>query len=150
MSRDSSEYLLDTSALVNLVSDLDLESLRKSKVRLYITQLTPFEVGNVLWKLYVRGVVSKDEAKAIMKLVIELVRMNLLRVVTVADFEDVLDLCLGRKLTYYDASYLHTALEKRMTLVTDDSGLRAHARGLRVSVITSDEFKQRHPELFKQ
>jgi len=53
------KYLLDASAFINIVSLIIIEKLKDAPFELWITQLTPFEIGNSLWKLYIRKEAKK-------------------------------------------------------------------------------------------
>ena len=144
------KYLLDASALVNILSSISAESLRTSRnIELYITQLTPFEVGNALWKLYIRGELRSDEPKIIVELMQELIKYGSLGVIHIEDLTGIMDITLGRKVTFYDASYIFVAKKFQYILVTDDNGLRANAEIEKVKTMNSDKLRTSHPEIFK-
>jgi len=145
-----SKYLLDASALVNILPVVSAESLRTSgDVELYITQLTPFEVGNALWKLHIRGEIESDEALIIMELADELIKYGSLNMVQVGDIIEIMKLTLRRKITFYDASYIFAAKKFGFILVTDDNGLRTNAEIEKVRTMSSDKLMEAHPDIFE-
>ena len=114
--------LLDASALLNIVRALgegSLEYLRGS----YILTLTPYEVGNAIWKeatLHRRLTVG--EAVELLGVITGIYRYT--RITEPRDQAAVLRLACELHLTYYDSSYIVAAGELGALLVTDDRRLR--------------------------
>ena len=140
-------YLLDASALLNIISKINLETLLTNDVELFITQLTPFEVGNALWKLSFRNIISEEEANIIVELLNQMINLEALRIIQITNYPDILSVSLRRKITFYDASYIFTASIHKLILVTDDNGLKINAKLEGIEVISSKKLREKHPRL---
>ena len=110
--------LLDDSAIFNL--------FQRGKYDILVSGATiPFaryEIGNILWKNYkVRNRISKREAMESGNVLSEL--LDSMEQI-IPSSASVLDLSLEEGLTFYDSSYLVSAIESGCELVTDD--LRLH------------------------
>ena len=115
--------LFDASALLNIIRALGAEAL-KYIFNGYILDLTLYEVGNALWKeatLLKR--ISFDEALTLLRLVESAVNKAMI-VVTPHDKSLALRLAHELNITYYDSSYIVSASELDVILVTDDRKLR--------------------------
>jgi len=149
MSTDA-KYLFDASAIINILPLIDARKLQtKLNLSFFINQLTPFEVGNALWKLYLRKKLESLEVMNFITLMQEFIEMGIFQVLQVTDFNAVASIAIDRKITYYDASYIHLGKERNMILITDDNGLRTNAEIENVISITTDEFKEKHQDLIK-
>ncbi len=119
--------LFDTSALMNLVrreKDRCLDLLEGNA----ILSLTPYEVGNVLWKeVRLRGTLKPDEAKYVQE-TLELV-FGRMEVIDPSEWERILDLAVKTGITFYDASYVMVAMERDLPLITDDERLARKIKG---------------------
>lgn len=60
------------------------------------------------------------------------------------DFKGVMKHATGLKLTFYDASYLHVAKSKGLTLVTEDKELSEKAKHINIKAITVSELLKTH------
>ncbi len=80
--------------------------------------LAMYEMGNILWKNHkIRNRISKEEAKESSAVLFELLdSMELI----IPSPDSTLSLSLGEGLTFYDSSYLVSAIETGYELVTDD------------------------------
>lgn len=127
--RDSMvKYLIDASSLFKLLSSVSLDGqdlLENSS----ITDLTIFEIGNVLWK-------RKDSVIKEMPLekVIALSQVigNILREVAIfpiiaTEIPNILAVAMNRKTTFYDASYIHVCNREKLSLISEDVDLRGKA-----------------------
>ena len=106
--------LFDASAIFNL--------FQSSKYNVLIagatTPLAMYEVGNVLWKSHkIRNKISKKEAIELGTVIFELID-SMEQIVPSPD--SVLKLSLDEGLTFYDSSYLVSAIESGYNFVTDD------------------------------
>ena len=116
-------YLLDASALLNIVRRLGEKSLKILKEN-YILTLTIYEVGNALWReASLLKKLTKDEAEEIMKAVIALTKF--MQIVEPEDPIEILRISNRIKATFYDTAYVVVALRRNLTLVTDDKKLAA-------------------------
>jgi predicted nucleic acid-binding protein len=113
--------LFDASAIVNLLiskGSVGLDIARGND----ILDLTVYEAGNALWKLSVlHRKISSAEADSLLSALLRtgLDRMNLVRV-SELDHASILNLARTERVSYYDASYVHAAIERKRDLVTDD------------------------------
>ena len=116
-------YLLDASALLNIVRRLGERSLKILKEN-YILTLTIYEVGNALWReMKLLKKLTTDEAEEIMKAVIALTKF--MQITEPEDPTEILKTSNKIEATFYDAAYVVTALRRNLTLVTDDKKLAA-------------------------
>jgi predicted nucleic acid-binding protein len=143
-------YVLDSSALLNIVRTLGSRALQRIKGS-YTLTLTPYEIGNALWKeatLLKR--VTLGESTYILSTVMQLLKF--LHVVEPGNVELTLDIAYKLRITYYDASYIVVAYELNASLVTDDYKLRRRVEegsrdlqevlGGKVTLLTSNEIIQ--------
>jgi predicted nucleic acid-binding protein len=106
--------LLDASSIFNL--------FQRGKYSILIAgatiPLAKYEIGNILWKNYkIRNRISKKEAQEIGNVLFELIdSMEQI----VSSSISVLNLSLEEGLTFYDSSYLISAIESGYEFVTDD------------------------------
>ncbi len=109
--------LLDASAIFNL-----FQSGKYSILVVGATiPLAKYEMGNILWKNHkIRNRISKEEAKESGAVLFELLdSMELV----IPSPDSTLSLSLEEGLTFYDSSYLVSAIETGYELVTDDMNL---------------------------
>ena len=121
-------HLIDASSLMLLMKKADiqieLDCLRVS----YLLDLTFYEVGNAIWRdTCLTKFLTKKESEALRnKVQIVLARTD--RIASEAtNFQKIFDISESERLSFYDSSYLFTAREKRLVLVTEDKELRAKA-----------------------
>jgi predicted nucleic acid-binding protein len=114
--------LFDASALLNIVRALGAGSLEYLRGG-YALTLTPYEIGNALWKeATLLGRISEEEAVSTLETVLYL--FGVLKVTSPKDARLVLKLARKLGVTYYDSSYLVASWELGTVLVTDDEKLR--------------------------
>ena len=143
-------YVLDSSALLNIVRTLGSRALPRIKGS-YTLTLTPYEIGNALWKeatLLKR--VTLSESTYILSTVMQLLKF--LHVVEPRNVELTLNIGYKLKITYYDASYIVVAYELNASLVTDDYRLKRRVEessrdlqevlGGKMALLTSNEITQ--------
>ncbi|MGQ4891658.1 MAG: type II toxin-antitoxin system VapC family toxin [Candidatus Njordarchaeia archaeon] len=148
--KDEVRYLLDASAFFNILPFIPSKKMEDNPdLELFITNLTPFEINNVIWKLYVRNSIGESEAKELSKLVGELIDSDAVKTLQIYEYEEILNMAIRKKMNYYDASYLYVAIREKLVLVTDDNGMKKHAETEGIKVINSDSLKSIHPNLFR-
>ena len=116
-------YLIDASAL------LDLMRRRKEVVlNQCILDLTVYEIGNAIWKeAYFFKTLMKGEALDFMKNFANItVKMRVISIHN--DLEEIMNIAIEEKLTFYDAAYLYFAAKNKLTLVTNDKKLYKAAK----------------------
>lgn len=113
--------LIDASALLNIIKLKGanaVEYLRES----YILTLTPYEVGNGLWKEAVLlKTISIEEALALIGYLRR--AYKIMRFLEPKSQADVLRLACELGITYYDSAYIVASAENELVLVTDDEKL---------------------------
>ncbi|MGQ9469599.1 MAG: type II toxin-antitoxin system VapC family toxin [Nitrososphaerales archaeon] len=117
-------YILDSSAIFGAIKENAIEALIGS----YTLDLARYELGNVLWKEYLlHKKINKDELKRLIRLI-----KRVLSIVEVLGIncheEEILELAEELKSTFYDASYIFYAKEKKLSLITEDEILLNKAR----------------------
>ena len=125
--------LFDSSAIINLCGEEKIDKLLEG----WTLNLTFYELGNAVWKqVHVHKTITSDEANTILDPLIIIFRK--LKKPEAEHALEILKIALKESLTYYDASYIHTAIENNLTLVTDDKQLSKVGKKY-VKTITSDE-----------
>lgn len=106
--------LLDASSIFNLFLSGKYDILISGAT----IPLAKYEIGNVLWKNYkVRNRISKKEAMEAGDVIFEL--LDSMEQI-IPSLGSVLNLSLEEGLTFYDSSYLISAIDSGYDLVTDD------------------------------
>ncbi len=124
--------LLDASAIVNLFQSNRFSVLLDGAT----IPLARYEIGNIIWKNYkIRNRISKKEAKDSGTVLFELIDSMEQIVPSPAS---TLTLSLEEGLTFYDSSYLVSAIETGYELVTDDIKLQKIARSKVLTRKSSD------------
>ena len=132
-------YLLDASALLNIVRRLGEKSLKILKEN-YILTLTIYEVGNALWReTKLLKKLTTDEAEEIMKAVIALTKF--MQIVEPEDPIEILRISNRIEATFYDTAYVVVALRRNLTLVTDDKKLAAKIEKYQDAIL--EEYKRK-------
>ena len=123
------KYLLDASAFILLIKKADIDSTVQCLENSLVLDLTFYEVGNAIWKeSSLTKFLTPKEAEKLMTTA-ETVLANINRVTNEAkDFQKILKIAQTEKLSYYDSSYVYSAKETGLQLVTEDKELRTKAR----------------------
>ena len=110
--------LLDASSIFNLFQSNKFSVLLDGAT----IPLARYEIGNIIWKNYkIRNRISKKEAKDSGTVLFELIdSMEQI----VPSSASTLTLSLEEGLTFYDSSYLVSAIETGYEFVTDDIKLQ--------------------------
>jgi len=95
----------------------------------------------VIWKeCALKGVINQEEAaekaRGMARIIGSMAREEIR---SGEDFGGTMRLATSLGLTFYDASYLHVARSRGLTLVTEDGELRERAKQAGVKVITVGE-----------
>ena len=127
--RDSMvKYLIDASSLFKLLSSVSLDG-QDLLENASITDLTIFEIGNVLWKRKDSDIKEMPLEKVI---ALSQVIGNILREVAIfpiitTEIPNILAVAMNRKTTFYDASYIHVCNREKLSLISEDVDLRGKA-----------------------
>ena len=113
--------LYDASAILNIIRSLGEDAIKYIKGN-FILSLTPYEIGNALWKeASLLGTISVDDALSLLKDIRKI--YDLLDMIMPKNQFITLKVALLMKITYYDSAYIIAAAENNLTLVTDDMEL---------------------------
>ncbi len=124
--------LLDASSIFNLFQSNKFSVLLDGAT----IPLARYEIGNIIWKNYkIRNRISKKEAKDSGTVLFELIDSMEQIVPSPAS---TLTLSLEEGLTFYDSSYLVSAIETGYEFVTDDIKLQKIARSKVLTRKSSD------------
>jgi len=127
-----SPFLFDSSAMIALCGRKELDELLQG----WTVDLSFYELGNTVWKqVHLYRTLKMEEASLALDALISVFRK--MKRVTEVDALKVLEVAEKEGLTYYDAAYLQAAVEKGMTLVTDDARLK-EVGGKYVKAVTSN------------
>lgn len=133
--------LFDASSLLNLIvkgGGRVIDLLRDQ----YILDLTIYETYNGIWRLSVlRGRLSREEAGKLTTAVAMLAQRLKVLPVRGLDLQEVMDLAVEERVTFYDASYIHASRANGLTLVTDDLKL-LEAASRHVETVKSSELSK--------
>ena len=114
-------FLFDSSALLNIIRSYKDSAIKVLKDNAII-QLTFYEIGNAIWKeLFLIKSISFEEALFLLKLIEKL--SNYLILLENPDSSIILETAYKLGTTFYDSSYIVAAIEKDLTLITDDKKL---------------------------
>ena len=123
------KYLLDASAFILLIKNADVTSTVEHLQDSMILDLTFYEVGNAIWKesTLTKFLTPKEAEKLGTMAQTVLAKTN--RVKSEAEaFQKILEIAQTEKLSYYDSSYVYSAKETGLTLITEDKELGTKAR----------------------
>ncbi|MEM3886535.1 MAG: type II toxin-antitoxin system VapC family toxin [Candidatus Methanomethylicia archaeon] len=125
--------LFDSSAIINLCGEGEIDKLFGG----FTLNLAFYELGNAVWKhVHIYKTITMDEAIMILDSLIEVFKR--LKRLEAEDALEILKIAVNEGLTYYDASYIHTAIKNSLTLVTDDQQLYDISKKY-VKTVTSKE-----------
>src|SRR3972149_5795480 len=123
------KYLLDASAFILLIKNATVKSTVECLQDSLILDLTFYEVGNAIWKesTLMKFLTPKETEKLGTMAQTVLAKIN--RVTTEAEaFQKILEIAQTEKLSYYDSSYVYSAKDTQLQLITEDKELRTKAR----------------------
>ena len=113
-------YLIDTSALYPLILQLR-EDIVEFKDKIRVLSLTHYEIGNVLWKEFRRGKIKNlEKTTKMFKAVLDDLKVIH---VDISNLEEILNIALKGKITYYDAAYIYASQKHNLKLVSLDDDL---------------------------
>jgi len=125
--------LFDSSAIINLCGEKKLDKLLGE----WTLNLAFYELGNAVWRqVRVLRTITVNEANTVLDPLIEV--FERLKKPETEHALEILKMAVKENLTFYDSSYIHTAIENGLKLVTDDEQLQKIARKY-VKTITSNE-----------
>lgn len=113
-------YLLDSSAIINLIKRGDLRVF----ARAHTLDLALYEALNSIWKeVYLIKRIKEEVGLKLIEIITNI--FSVIEVHSIKGSEkEVFELSLKERLTIYDASYIYIAIKERLMLITDDKKLR--------------------------
>ena len=131
------------SSLLLMMKHFSPRDLISIAVDITVLDLSVYEVSNALWKaVKLLKNIDREEASLIHKTLLVFLRYCAMLRLEDLDHERIMEIALEKRLTYSDASYLHTAIVMKLPLTTEDRRLReASPEG--TVVISWNEFKER-------
>ena len=131
MPEGNDRFVVDASFLaeaIEHVNDPCYAKLFADEPAVYAPKLIYCEIGNVfLWKEK-KGVVESERI-SIVRSFLSTVRLY------ESDFLEIYDLAKRTGLTFYDASYLQTAIDLKLPLATYDKQLRKAAENCKIKLL---------------
>ncbi|RLI32644.1 hypothetical protein DRO56_03180 [Candidatus Bathyarchaeota archaeon] len=125
--------LFDSSAIINLCGERKIDPLLEGKT----LSLAFYEIGNAVWRqIHIHKVITREEGDIVLDSLMEVVRR--MEKIEVERPLEILRIAVEENLTYYDASYLQAAIEKDLTLITDDKKLYVTGKKY-IETLKSDE-----------
>ena len=131
------------SSLLLMMKHFSPRDLISIAVDITVLDLSVYEVSNALWKaVKLLKNIDREEASLIHKTLLVFLRYCAMLRLEDLDHDRIMEIALEKRLTYYDAPYLHTAIVMKLPLTTEDRRLReASPEG--TVVISWNEFKER-------
>ena len=128
------KYLIDASSFFKLLLSptIDGQNLLENSS---ITDLTIFEIGNVLWKRKDSNIkdMPAERVIALSKVIGNITRDVTTFSITSTKIPEILALAIKRKTTFYDASYIYMCHREKLSLISEDVELRKKAVEEKVS-----------------
>jgi predicted nucleic acid-binding protein len=102
-----------------------------------VLDLTTYEMGNILWKEgYLSRSLTREEVASLASTTQQILALVERISIGSQDVVRTLELAENEGLTFYDASYLQAAIDRNLSLVTEDGKLRRAAKK-HVTVMTA-------------
>ena len=94
-----------------------------------VLDLTTYEMGNILWKEgFLSKSLTRDEVASLSSTTEQILTLVERISMSPQDIGRTLELAESEGLTFYDAGYLQTAIDRGVSLVTEDTKLRRAAK----------------------
>jgi predicted nucleic acid-binding protein len=121
--------LLDASSLILLIKKADVHAAVKRLQEAVVLDLTYYEIGNIIWKeSRITKFLTTKEAENLGRMVQEiLAKVNQINNKSEA-FLKTLEIAHKENLSFYDSSYIYSAKEQDLTLITEDKRLKEKAK----------------------
>ena len=128
MSGSMAKYLIDASSIFKLLSSASPNGqnlLENSS----ITDLTMFEIGNVLYKRKDSSIkeMSVEKVMALSKVIGNIIREVKRFPITPTEIPNILSIAINKRTTIYDASYIYVCSREKLSLISEDLDLRRKA-----------------------
>lgn len=135
------KYLIDASAVVEIIKGLEEDKALRLLSENWILDLTKYEVGNAIWKERVlQKAIQEDEFQEFLNLFRSVLARTNALTVDEKTLLEVGQIASKEKITFYDASYVTIAEARNLTLVTEDAKLREVASKRLKTAATQEVF----------
>ncbi|MBD3191150.1 MAG: hypothetical protein GF308_10920 [Candidatus Heimdallarchaeota archaeon] len=104
----------------------------------FLTELSYYEFGNILWKLKYHEIISQKELQELSELIKDLWYFFNIISYKIEQFNEILTLAIQNKITFYDSSFIFYAKGHSLILVSDDEKMRTIVEKF-VTVISSED-----------
>ncbi len=130
------KFLIDASSLFKLLS-APPEKVENILENSSITDLTIFEIGNVLWKRKDSKIkdISIEKIMAFSEFVANILSEVTIFSIEAAEIPNILAVAIRSKATFYDASCIYICTRENLSLISEDSDLRNKARMEKIEVL---------------
>lgn len=122
-------HLLDASSLILLIKKADVQETVRKLQEATILDLTYYEVGNIVWK---EGTLTKfltvKEADRFGRMAQEIITQLNQIDNKETSLMKILEIARNENLSFYDSSYIYSAKERGLTLITEDKRLKEKAK----------------------
>jgi len=116
--------LLDASAALQVIKDLEDEEALRVFDDNYLLDLTKYEMGNGIWKEYaLQSAIREEEFHEFLTLLRTVIGRAEQLVPDSETFLEIAQIAAKERITFYDASYVAMAKIRKLALVTEDSKL---------------------------
>ena len=122
-------YLLDASSLMLLIKKADVQEAMKKLQEAAVLDLTYYEVGNIIWKesALTKFLTLKEADRFGMMAQEVMAKVKQINGKETA-FMKILEIARNENLSFYDSSYVYSAKEEGLTLITEDKRLKEKAK----------------------
>lgn len=110
--------IFDASAIYKLVHAGKAKALADGTT----LDLAAYELGNAVWKAVASKSIDQSQGLKLINFLEEILG-KMETVSAAAHLDEVLDLAVKIRLTFYDAAYLHASIKRNKPLVTEDNVL---------------------------
>ncbi|MBC7090486.1 MAG: type II toxin-antitoxin system VapC family toxin [Nitrososphaeria archaeon] len=138
MSKRKIEGIIDASTFYPLLKKVG-KSAASLLTRLAILDLTKYELGNVIWKEHMLGLIDdwKNCIENWSKIIEEMQTYS----IKIQHLKYVENIAIERNLTFYDASYIYVSEANNLKLITLDEDMLNKCK----NSISLDKFLIEHP-----
>jgi predicted nucleic acid-binding protein len=123
------QYLFDASAFIFLIKKANVQTTLKHLQKLFILDLTVYEVGNALLKeANITKFLTPNEINTLEK-VTQIILSRTEKILNQdATFQQIMKIAKTENISFYDSSYIYFAKQNNIQLVTEDQTLRNKAK----------------------
>ncbi len=128
MRGSMAKYLIDASSIFKLLSSASPNGqnlLENSS----ITDMTLFEIGNVLYKRKDSSIkeMPVEKIMELSKVIGNIIREVKRFPITPTEIPNILSIAINKRTTIYDASYIYVCSREKLSLISEDLDLRRKA-----------------------